>query len=108
MSNLASLRCYGSLPLRAADRFITLVKNPVNAAIIREELKSIQGKYGRHGSLKPRIPDAPCHYSIFLLASALNISLEDNDVHGGGLESSLLEAWMGCWDGGQCGVVLTY
>lgn len=91
--------CYGCKPLYAADRFLTLVKKSVNAAIIREELNSIQGKYGRYGLLEPKIPDAPCLYSICLLASAFNISLDDDYVHGGGLESSLLEAWMGCWDG---------
>ncbi|KAE9403599.1 hypothetical protein BT96DRAFT_814672, partial [Gymnopus androsaceus JB14] len=93
--------CYGSLPLRAADRFITLVKQPVNAAIIREEIKSVQGKYGRHEQ-EPQIPDAPCPYSIFLLACALNIDLEERYIHGGPFRSSLLEAWMGCWDGGLC------
>lgn len=79
------------------------MKKSVNAAIIREELKLIQGKYGRHGSLEPKIPKAPCLYTIFLLASALNISLEDKYIHGGDLGSSLLEAWRGCWDEGQCG-----
>ncbi|KAE9405044.1 hypothetical protein BT96DRAFT_753158, partial [Gymnopus androsaceus JB14] len=28
-----------------ADRFLTLLKQPVNAAIVREEVKSDQGKY---------------------------------------------------------------
>lgn len=93
--------------MRAADRFITLVKKPVNAAIMREELKSIQGKYGRYGDLEPKIPNAPCFYSICLLASAFNINLDEGYVHGDGLGSSLLNAQMGCWDGGQCGVCTT-
>ncbi|KAE9402177.1 hypothetical protein BT96DRAFT_918379 [Gymnopus androsaceus JB14] len=90
--------CYGSLPLRAADRFLTLMKNPVNAAIIREEVKSVQGKYGRHGE-KPGIPKVPCPYSVFLLALAFNFDLEENYTSGGPFEHGLLPAGMGCWGG---------
>ncbi|KAJ3805462.1 hypothetical protein F5876DRAFT_51811 [Lentinula aff. lateritia] len=89
--------CYGSLPLQAADRFFALIKNPVNAAIIREELETAQGKYGRRGQK----PDThfPCHYALFLLACAFNIDLEKNYIQDGPLESYLLPAAMGCWDG---------
>ncbi|KAJ4497609.1 hypothetical protein C8R41DRAFT_821751 [Lentinula lateritia] len=89
--------CYGSLPLLAADRFFALIKNPVNAAIIREELETAQGKYGRRGQK----PDThfPCHYALFLLACAFNIDLEKNYIQDGPLESYLLPATMGCWDG---------
>ncbi|KAF9028613.1 hypothetical protein BDP27DRAFT_1196222, partial [Rhodocollybia butyracea] len=65
--------CYGSLPLRKADHFITLVKN--NSVLIGEELKSIQGQFGRFGQ-EPEISPFPCPYLHFLLASAFNIDLD--------------------------------
>ncbi|KAF9070731.1 hypothetical protein BDP27DRAFT_1323326 [Rhodocollybia butyracea] len=88
--------CYGSLPLLKADHFITLVKN--NPAMIREELKSIQGQFGRFGQ-EPTISAVPCPYLHFLLASAFNIDLDTQNVSGGKLAQTMLPAHMGCWDG---------
>ncbi|KIK63966.1 hypothetical protein GYMLUDRAFT_40180 [Collybiopsis luxurians FD-317 M1] len=90
--------CYGSLPLRAANRFFELVKNPVNASIIRGELKSLHGKYGRYGQ-KPDLNAVPCPYSVFLLTCAFKIDFERSYVSGGPLQHGLLPANMGCWDG---------
>jgi hypothetical protein len=37
--------CYGRLPLKALRRFLTSVKEPLNAQIIRHELEGLHGKY---------------------------------------------------------------
>lgn len=95
---IPACRCYGLLPLRAVDRFLTLAKNPINAVIIREEIKSVQGQYGRNA--EPKIPDVPLPYSIFLLSSAFNCDFEESYISGGPFEHGLLSARMGCWDGG--------
>ena len=52
--------CYGSLPVKGAHRFITLIKQELNARIVQEELDAVQGKYGAYGKEEPRIPDVPC------------------------------------------------
>ena len=39
--------CYGTLPLAATYRFVTLLKNPNNVEIIRDELRRAQNAYGR-------------------------------------------------------------
>ncbi|KAF9055231.1 hypothetical protein BDZ89DRAFT_1125005 [Hymenopellis radicata] len=41
--------CYGRLPLRATRRFLTLLKQKENAALVRYEVDSIHGKFGRYG-----------------------------------------------------------
>ena len=68
---------YGRHSLKALRRFLTLIKHPVNAKVIRQELQVIQGKYGAYGKKKPTIPEVPCPYITFLLASAWHVSLED-------------------------------
>ena len=63
---------------------MTLIKHPDNAKVIRQELQVIQGKYGAYGKKEPTIPQIPCPYITFLLASAWNVSLEDGahlDTH---------------------------
>ncbi|KIK61065.1 hypothetical protein GYMLUDRAFT_114141, partial [Collybiopsis luxurians FD-317 M1] len=98
----ANYRCVGGalvyciLPIRAADRFLSLIQNPVNAALIREEIRSIQGKMGRHGE-EPSIK-FPCPHSQYLLGTAFNIDLDDKYIHSGSLRRSLLPATNGCWD----------
>ena len=66
--------CCGRLPLKAATRFMTLIKQEDNATIIREELRAIDGLYGR---FKPQIPDIPCPFTHFLLLSAWSTELSD-------------------------------
>ena len=68
--------CYETLPLSAAARFLTLIQQKDNAEIIREELRLIQGKYGRWRR-SPEIPKVPLPYTTFLLASSWNMDYED-------------------------------
>ena len=96
--------CYGSLPLHATRRLIKFISHPENAAVVRAELRAIDDQYGRHGALKPRIPDVPCPYVASLLGSAWTTDLEaGQEMYTSGVtfEQALLPAWMGCWDGGE-------
>src|SRR5882757_4769909 len=69
-------RCCGRLPLNAATRCITLMKQKENAEIIREEINSIHGLYGTFESL-PEIPVVPCPFTHFLMYSAWTSDLND-------------------------------
>ncbi|KAJ7179891.1 hypothetical protein C8R43DRAFT_379092 [Mycena crocata] len=92
--------CYGRLPLKAAKRFTSLMKQKDNAEIIREELRLIQGKYGP-AETEPLLPEVPCPYTAFLLASAWCVDL-DPELHyasGGSFKNSLLDAKMGSTHG---------
>lgn len=93
--------CYGTLPLRAARRLLTLVKQPENAEIIREELRGLDGKYGRFRE-KPKIPDVPCPFIATILGSSWDADLTREHAYfsGASLENNLLEASMGSWEGG--------
>jgi hypothetical protein len=88
--------CYGSLPLQAARRFLTLVREPDNAAIVRYEINALDGRYGRHRQ-DPEIPDVPCRYAGELLTSAFSCDLEEAYVS----NSWLLSASMGSTGGGR-------
>ncbi|KAJ7047474.1 hypothetical protein C8F04DRAFT_9306 [Mycena alexandri] len=90
--------CYGRLPLMAARRFLTLVKQKDNAEIIREQLRTIQGKYGI-GETEPRMPAVPCPYPTFLLASAFCLDLEAGYASGVSFQNGVLDAEMGSGDG---------
>lgn len=68
--------CYGRLPLVAAHRFITQVKNKDHAEIILGEIDAIQGQYGRWGQT-PQLPRVPCPFTAFLLATNWSVDLED-------------------------------
>jgi hypothetical protein len=75
---------------------MTLIKQEDNATIIREELRAIDGLYGR---FDPPIPDIPCPFTYFLLLSAWSTDLRD------GKESyrssvTALDAQMGSTEGG--------
>ncbi|KAK7440623.1 hypothetical protein VKT23_016971 [Stygiomarasmius scandens] len=67
--------CWGILPQRALHRFITLIKNPNNAEIIRDEIRGMQGEYGRQGDKTP-VPLMPCPYTLLLLSMAWNMDFE--------------------------------
>ncbi|KAF8968231.1 hypothetical protein BDZ97DRAFT_1655263 [Flammula alnicola] len=69
--------CYGRLPLKAAIRFMTLVKQKDNAEIVREEVHALNGLYGSAMAEAPTIPDVPCPFTSFLLASAFSADLSD-------------------------------
>ncbi|KAJ7742508.1 hypothetical protein DFH07DRAFT_836669 [Mycena maculata] len=94
--------CYGRLPLKAARRFITLIKQKDNAEIVKDELRAIQGKYGSSADTsEPKFPDIPCPYSTFLLASAWCVDLEGPNYYASGVsfQNSVLETTMGSADG---------
>ncbi|EIW54433.1 uncharacterized protein TRAVEDRAFT_132351 [Trametes versicolor FP-101664 SS1] len=69
--------CYGSLPLSAMYRFFRLVTRPENAAILREELREMDGKYGNAHQESDPVPRAPCPYGVSLLATAWTTDLPD-------------------------------
>ncbi|KAI1785360.1 hypothetical protein LXA43DRAFT_1185915, partial [Ganoderma leucocontextum] len=92
--------CCGILPLLAMRRLITLVSHPENAAVVRAELRTIDGQYG-YGYEEPEIPDIPCPYTASLLGSAWTTDLEAGQtVYASGwtLENAVLRVWLGCWD----------
>lgn len=94
--------CYGRLPLRATHRLLTLFKNEDNAEIIREELRVIQGRYGRPRTA-PAMPPVPCPYTTFLLASSWTIDLEDPTepyASGGSFTNGALSANISSFGGG--------
>ncbi|KAI5889050.1 uncharacterized protein SCHCODRAFT_02670092 [Schizophyllum commune H4-8] len=70
--------CYSSAPVKAAHRFITLLKQQPNAQIVREELRSVEGKYGAFGEEEPKVPRLPCSYAMFLLHMAFNVDYDEN------------------------------
>ncbi|KAI0041287.1 hypothetical protein FA95DRAFT_712681 [Auriscalpium vulgare] len=76
--------CYGTLPLRAAMRFITLLKQDDNAELVRAELATLHGKYGRWRE-EPRIPEVPASLVAFLLATSWSVALESEDGYASGI-----------------------
>lgn len=79
----AQYRCVGALiqqfyslklPLIAVTRFMKLIKQEDNAAIIREEIRAIDGLYGKPN---PPIPDLPCPFTSFLLLLAWSTDLSN-------------------------------
>ncbi|KAI0922107.1 hypothetical protein AcV5_000482 [Taiwanofungus camphoratus] len=97
--------CYGSLPLNAARRFITLVKQPENAEIVGAELRSMSGKYGDHWEAKPpHMPGVPCKFISFLLGISFSVGLgsfmpNEAYVDGPHYSHNLLDAKMDSGDG---------
>ncbi|GJE83973.1 hypothetical protein PsYK624_000460 [Phanerochaete sordida] len=91
--------CYGSLPLRAAHRVLCSVRQPQNAEVIREELRSIDGKYGRYDA-GPEMPAAACPFIVALLADNWDIGLAPGNIllTGSSLKGSMLEVDMHLWD----------
>ncbi|KAJ7276309.1 hypothetical protein B0H12DRAFT_1005119 [Mycena haematopus] len=91
--------CYGRLPLIAARRFLTLIKQQDNVELVREELRALQGNYGE-GTTEPRMPNVPCPYTTFLMASAFCVDLE-SPFYGSGVSfrNSVMQAHMGSTDG---------
>ncbi|KAK0242739.1 hypothetical protein EDD85DRAFT_300916 [Armillaria nabsnona] len=93
--------CYGTLPLKATRRFLTLLEQKDNAEIVLDEIRRVQNKYGRWRE-KPELPDLPCSYISFLMGSAWNVDLEDPAdpyFHRGTFLGSILEADMGSTEG---------
>ncbi|THH20556.1 hypothetical protein EW146_g830 [Bondarzewia mesenterica] len=69
--------CYGRLPLLATRRFLTLVKFPENAEIIRWELDHIQDKGEEKNKNKKNKKNTLCPYTAFLLSTSWTASLAD-------------------------------
>ncbi|GLB42883.1 hypothetical protein LshimejAT787_1203320 [Lyophyllum shimeji] len=93
--------CYGRLPLHATRRMLSLIKKEDNAEIIREELRLLNEKYGRWRQ-KPLLPDVPCPYTSFLLATSWNLDFSDPldpYVSGVSLYHAQLDADMGSSEG---------
>ncbi|KAK0486928.1 hypothetical protein EDD18DRAFT_1360140 [Armillaria luteobubalina] len=93
--------CYGTLPLKATRRFLTILKQKDNAEIVLDEIRRVQNKYGRWQE-EPELPDLPCSYISFLMGSAWNVDLEDPAdpyFHRGTFLGSILEADMGSTHG---------
>lgn len=83
-------------------RLITLMSQPENAAVVRAELRAIDGRYGSHGDEEPGIPDIPCPYAASLLLSAYTTDLEaGREIYTSSetLERDIYPAWMSCWGG---------
>ena len=90
--------CYGRLPLRAATRCITLIKQKENAEIIREEINNIHGLYGTFRTA-PKLPVVPCPFTHFLMHSAWTSDLNDpKDLYES--DAAVLPAGMGTTQGG--------
>ena len=70
--------------------------------MVRGELRDLDGKYERN----ERIPAAPCPYTVALLGVAWTTDLEHNYFTGVTLKQAILDANMGCWDGGTALIAL--
>ncbi|KAG6919679.1 hypothetical protein DXG01_002622 [Tephrocybe rancida] len=79
--------CYGSLPLLATRRLLTLLKKPEHSQIVREELRVLNGKYGRW-RVAPKTPTVPCPFSSFLLSVSFNMPDFSNAVLDSNMGSS--------------------
>ncbi|KAF5336256.1 hypothetical protein D9758_016062 [Tetrapyrgos nigripes] len=93
--------CYGSLPLRGVNRFLALLRNENNASIIRDEIRRVQGVYGRRGE-SPYMPLMPCPYTLFLLSLAWNVDMGDLEqpyFSGAGFDSCVFSPNMGSFAG---------
>lgn len=83
--------CYGSLPLRAMRRLVSLVSQPDNAAVIRAELRGIPEEYCT--------PDVPHPFTTTLMYSAWTTDLESESFYAS--RGSILEVSGGCWETGK-------
>lgn len=71
--------CYGRLPLRAAHRFISLAKQPINSTLIQMDLLAVQDQWSPTAipTDNDALSWAPCAYISYLLHTAWNVDLED-------------------------------
>ncbi|KAK7031160.1 hypothetical protein VNI00_013575 [Paramarasmius palmivorus] len=100
VSALHHQSCYGHLPVAATRRFLNLLKNPENAAIVRDEIHRAHGRYGRQGD-EPDVPESAFPYTKFLLVQAFNMDIDNPFgayASGVGFEDSFLNPNIG-WFG---------
>ncbi|KAF7301362.1 hypothetical protein MIND_00701400 [Mycena indigotica] len=90
--------CYGRLPLSSTRRFLTLLKHSDNAKIVKAEIDALQGQYGKETSAK-NANYVPCPYSLFLVASAFCVDLENGYMSGDNFAHGILDAMMGSSQG---------
>ncbi|KAI1782338.1 hypothetical protein LXA43DRAFT_906063 [Ganoderma leucocontextum] len=86
----------------ASPHLITLMSHPENAAMVRAELRAIDGQYRQHSEEEPMIPDIPCPYAVSLLASAYTTDLDEGrEIYssGGTAEQDIYSTSMSCWGG---------
>ncbi|ETW84443.1 hypothetical protein HETIRDRAFT_416134 [Heterobasidion irregulare TC 32-1] len=86
--------CYGRLPLLATRRFLTLLRVPENAEIVRWELNEIRANWE---SLDDN--ENLCPYIASLLVSCWSASLEPHKTYATGTSCHLLSPFMGSGDG---------
>ena len=61
--------CFGTGPLRAVRRFVSMVKQKETGDVVRAELRAIDGLYGPQG-MEPMCPQRPCPFILTLLCQA--------------------------------------
>ncbi|KAI0645219.1 hypothetical protein C8Q79DRAFT_1011306 [Trametes meyenii] len=95
--------CYGQLALHAMYRFITLVRQPENAAVVRAELRALDGKYpSTEKDAYDVMPSMPCPFSSTLLGLAYSANLDPRlqPLHYSGVDMSsqyMLRPSSDCW-----------
>ena len=90
--------CQDKAPLRATRRFIRLLQRSENAAVVRGELRALDGKYEAPPG---KLPIVPCPFTLSLLGIAWTTCMDERYFSGVTLKQSILDANMGCWDGGE-------
>ncbi|KAI0324916.1 hypothetical protein GY45DRAFT_315599 [Cubamyces sp. BRFM 1775] len=61
--------CYETAPLIYTSRCMDLLSSEENAAVAREEVAHLDGKY-QHPSEGLSMPRRPCPYTLFLIGTA--------------------------------------
>ncbi|KAI5826178.1 hypothetical protein K523DRAFT_204032, partial [Schizophyllum commune Tattone D] len=91
--------CDRPIYVRSLCRLLKLLRQPGNARIVREDLASIQGKYGPYMREKPLAPRIPCPFAAYLLNVAFSCDVYEPYAAPGSF-GGVLDAKMGCWSGG--------
>ncbi|KAL1714793.1 hypothetical protein EV715DRAFT_208770 [Schizophyllum commune] len=98
-------KCACPIHIRSVCRLLTLLRQPGNARIVREELASIAGKYGpymREETLAPRIP---CPFAAYLLNVAFSCDVYEPYAAPGSF-GGVLDAKMSCWGDNNTGITV--
>jgi len=83
--------------------FIALLKQKENAEVVKAEIQSIQGKYGRW-TQEPKLPKHPCPFTASLLGTAWCADKGEEDPEGQPYISGIAFTWsalpadIGLWD----------
>ncbi|KAJ8472358.1 hypothetical protein ONZ45_g16679 [Pleurotus djamor] len=94
-------RCYDQRPVQGTRRFINLISQPQNAAVIRFEVGALQGRYSKQNGLDPAFLRIPCPYLLYVLAMAWNFDVEAEtflpDLNGYSVETHLIGSDQESW-----------